>query len=163
MALACLPETGQDVGNQRDGDMSERNGEKGDGGDVVFLRSQCPVFVPRNGFTDAPSYAQLLSVWDNGPKPSFVLAWFAHELVILRGRNLGRHADGLRQRKAWEIEEYDEALLGPAAEGETVVTSIEFVYENIPRVLAELRGLLRKPEKARRPGGRSGAKKKRAA
>lgn len=124
--------------------MAERDGQEHDsGGDVVFLRSQCPLFVPRHSLRASPSYAQLVDVLDNGHKPSLIVAWFVHQLVILRGRNLGRHADGLRQRKAWEIEEYDEAL-GPAAEGQTVVTSMDFVYENIPEVLAELRGLVRK-------------------
>jgi len=98
---------------------------------------------PARGLWSLPTYAQLIDVLFDGKQPSFIALVFLHQLVIVKGRNLGSMVAGLRMRTQWMIEQHDIAC--PPPKGEPFVEAMEFITEDIPAALAALRSGVSQP------------------
>jgi hypothetical protein len=97
---------------------------------------------PLEGLWALLSYAELMDVLFDGANPSFIALVFTRQLVIIKGRNLKSIVAGLRMRTQWVIEQYDEKN---PQDNPYVVESMEFFYQDVPRMIAELRGTKKSP------------------
>jgi hypothetical protein len=106
--------------------------------DPTRFRLHCLEIRPLVGLWALLSYAELMDVLFDGPNPSFIALVFTRQLVIVRGHDLKAIVAGLRMRTQWVIEQYHEKK-GPAPKTAPVVESIEFFYQDIPMLVADLR------------------------
>ena len=130
-AAAAPPTLVKDSGANTEGQEYEEK-------DPTRFRLHCLEMRPTTGLWALLSYAELMDVLFDGPNPSFIALVFTRQLVIVKGRDLKTIVAGLRMRTQWVIEQYDEKK-GPAPKNTPVVESMEFFYQDVPMLVAELR------------------------
>jgi hypothetical protein len=92
---------------------------------------------PMLGPAHNPTYSYLFNVsWDDEIFETIVL-FFTFMQVNIRGRALAPVVDALRLRKCEFIREFHPKAHVPPAEGEPVITAIEFVVKDLPAALSE--------------------------
>lgn len=119
-------------------------------------RLGCIELRPARGLWSMPTYGQLIDVLFDGKPASFIALVFLHQVVVIKGRNLGSIVAGLRMRTQWLIEQHSPA--SPPAPGEPFIEKMEFITEDIPAVVAALRaGESPAAKKPAQTAGRGGA------
>jgi hypothetical protein len=92
---------------------------------------------PLKGPWSLCSYAQLLKIQFNGPRPTRVDLIFSYEIVTVRGRNLAALLTGLRSRSLAVIEQFNPSAHEKPDKDALVVESIEAVTEKLSASVAK--------------------------
>jgi hypothetical protein len=82
---------------------------------------------PAKGAWTLLPYSELVQVDYDGENPAFIVLFFRHAMVTVRGPGLGELLAGLRTRLVAVIAQHDPARHEKPAEGAAVVDSIEIL------------------------------------